>query len=661
MPPDDFGFEPLRAEDDFGFKPIKEEGSDWGELNAGMNTRPIEKPKDEGFFPRLERIRKKKLEDARAGGLAGIGKKLLDMPVDPFSQIGRAYREAREVFTDAPETTVESWLPNAGAASVAKGAIDFPQGVGNKILNRVAPDSRAANISNRFSQDINDTYTQNFTPSAYGEGIGNMLPTIGLPVVGKGLGGMAGTGAYVGAVQSQGKTTDAGGWTPETSAEVNDQSVNDLLWGAGLGAAIPSAPEVARRTGQKLSPYMVNIKDYLKKKSDSLDGAAPFRAFIDDIMEKKGVSNTEGNRRYDALKSNFGSEELPAKPLVQQLDDFVAELRTRAPEDPGLISHLESIANKYRSKQTPSGVLDAKGNPLLRDAASETPQTIESLINTYRNIGNQAGQAVNTAGQTVQRTTTGEEIEKLTTVKALIRKMVGDKNQKALDEFDSARGFWREGDANFTAPAEFKDPKRGGKLYQALTNSDRPDTAVSGLMKNKSEVVAEEIGKMTTPNGRNALQVKLLEDAQKVSSVHPDEWIKRFTTDTGELTPMAKVAFQGEERKALEGMIKLKRLASGISKTTNVLGAAGVGAMAGGAAGVGAGAAGAGLAGTALWARRGTWLGTWSSPIFEKLMNNRFTRKTLAGMAKLPPGSPGFAKAAAVLEQEMKNSGMDEE
>ena len=638
--------------------PVPGGGSDWDTLNAGDNIRPAEKPKNEGFFPRLERLRKKREEELRSGGLAGVGKRLLDTPLDPFSMVGRAYREARSVFTDEPETAVESWIPNAGAASIAKGFIDVPQGIGNKILNRVAPGSPAAQISNQFSQDLNNAYTQNFTPSAYGEAIGNALPTLGLPVVGNGLKGAAITGGYTGALQSQGRTTDEAGWVPQTSQEVNDQSVNDLAWGTGLGVATPLASDLAGRAGRKLSPYMVNIKDYLKEKTASLGGAEPFRAFIDDMLQKKGVSNAEGNRRYDALRSTYGTEEVPAKPLVQQLDEFVAELKQRAPEDTQLVNHFEAMANKYRNKQVPSGILDANGNPVMKEVPSEAPQTIENLMNTYRNAGNQAGQALGTAGQNIQRTTTGEEVEKLTKAKELIRKMIGDKNPQALADFDAARGFWRGGDGNFTAPAEFTDPTKGGKIFRALRDSDRPDTAVAGLVKNKSEVVADEVGKMTTAKGRNALQVKLLDDAQKVSSVHPDEWVKKFTTDTGELTPMAKLAFQGEERKALEGMLKLKKIASAAAKTSNVIGAAAIGNTIGGGAGA---AGGAGLAGTALWMRRGTWLGTWSSPIFEKLMNNTVTRKTLAGMAKLPPGSPQFAKAAAILEQAMQENGMDEE
>lgn len=208
------------------------------------------------------------------------------------------------------------------------------------------------------------------------------------------------------------------------------------------------------------------------------------------------------------------------------------------------------MANKYRNKQVPSGILDANGNPVMKEVPSEAPQTIENLMNTYRNAGNQAGQALGTAGQNIQRTTTGEEVDKLTKAKELIRKMIGNKNDKALADFDDARGFWRGGDSTFTAPAEFTDPTKGGKIFRALRDSDRPDTAVAGLVKNKSEVVADEVGKMTTQSGRNALQVKLLSDAQEVSAVHPDQWIKKFTTDTGELTPMAKLAFQGEERKA---------------------------------------------------------------------------------------------------------------
>lgn len=84
-------------------------GSDWDTLNAGDNIRPAEKPKNEGFFPRLERLRKKREEELRSGGLAGVGKRLLDTPLDPFSAVGRAYRDARSVFTDEPETAAESW------------------------------------------------------------------------------------------------------------------------------------------------------------------------------------------------------------------------------------------------------------------------------------------------------------------------------------------------------------------------------------------------------------------------------------------------------------------------------------------------------------------------------------------------------------------------
>lgn len=178
-------------------------------------------------------------------------------------------------------------VPNAGAASIAKGFIDVPQGIGNKILNRVAPNSEAANISNRFSEDLNNTYTQNFTPSALGEAMGNALPFLGLPVIGKGLGGAVGTGAYTGAIQSQGRTTDADGWTPQTSQEVNDQSVNNLAWGAGFGAATPLATDLAGKAGRKLSPYMVDIKDYLKEKVKGLNGVEPFRAFIDDMLKKR--------------------------------------------------------------------------------------------------------------------------------------------------------------------------------------------------------------------------------------------------------------------------------------------------------------------------------------------------------------------------------------
>lgn len=318
------------------------------------------------------------------------------------------------------------------------------------------------------------------------------------------------------------------------------------------------------------------------------------------------------------------------------------------------------MANKYRAKQVPSGVLDSRGNPVMKAAPPEAPPTIENLINTYRNAGNMAGQAVDTAGQNIQRTTTGEEVKRLSEVKELIRKIIGKKDPTALDQFDANRKFWREGDSNFTAPAEFTDKTRGGRLLNALKSSDKPDVAVTGLMKNKSEVLADRVGNMTTPKGRTAIQVKVLEDANKAAgSMEPDAWVASLTDKNGNLHPMVKLAFQGDDRKALEGFIKLKKYSSGLAKATNIGGAIGIGAMGGGALGGGGGAlggaaGGAGLASTALWARRGSWLNTWSAPVWEKMMNNSATRGALKAMAKLPPASPEFAKAVAVVNAAME-------
>lgn len=653
-------------------------GSSWEQANAdggsvmentaARNKRPVQ---EEGILARAERLRQERLAKLKSQPVAAI---LNQLKVDPFSAVGGAYSDAKELFTGE---RAGGMVPEASIPSVVKGAVGVPMRISQGAYNTFMPDSPEANAANRMVDDANNWYwRQGFDESQYGEGIGSSALTAGAPI-GTGAKFMQGGGRLAQLLKSMGTGSASGVlysqvMTPkeniQSSQQYRDEALQDAITGGLTGFVMPAVQEGVGEAGRRLSPYFRKFKDFLREKAAYMDasrtgkkGLAPSEALIDDIGNMQRATTGMGRFKYRKAEEAAQGDLYDPNAIIDHIENnILPTLNAKTTKDKPLISALEEVAENLKaSPRKPTGILDSNGNPIMGPPGPpNAPPTFENLTDLSRNIRAKRVEAGNTAGQVKQLTRTQEEKAYYDEIDGIVKNILESKNPKAAKLLDEARGFWSKGNDLFPAPADFTDTTRAGKIINALRTSDRADTAVSGLVRNKSGNVAKAIGDVTSKRGKAALQVELLQQAQKANQkMHPEKFVESLTDKNGELLPFAKEVFKGDDLKALQGFIRLKKFSDFMGNVSNlgggVLAGSALGGQLGGSVGAGAGALTG--SGAAIWAMRGKRLPNFTAPVWESLANNPATRSALAVMAKAPPTSPQFAKALAIIQQATKD------
>lgn len=618
------------------FQPIEQD--EWASANAGDGIRFNDQPKDEGLvdkFLRLEkRYREKKKSQLTTGGIA---KMVLDAPVDPFGAVGRAYSEARQLVPDEVAAPFESlsplgiatnMLPVGGTASIVKGYVGVPQGYGQRVLNRVAPGSEAAAISNKFSSDMNNWYRdQGFTESAYGEGMGASLAGARIPQGG----GVLARGA-AGGLMGLARPVSGDGWEAPTPDEVNRDSAISGGVGVVAGAGLPYASEKIGQGARAVSPYVKNMRDFLQRKLAGLGGEKPFEAFVGDLGAMQKRSNTVGGAMYDEVnKGVLGDEVTNPQQLLAEAKSIIKTLNEKPVEDPALIGRLQGIVEKLSpGKAKATGILDASGAPIMgAPAPPEATPNIRNMNELTRNLGNAIQEARNTAGQTKQITRTSEEKGILDRIRELAEAAIGDKSKEAAGKLRAADQFWAKGSPATPAPATYVDKTQLGPTVSKLRSSPNQDTVFDNLTKSKSEQFAKKLRSAISPKGEEAVGTRILERAEEARTAAapgegPGAWLKTvWDSGKDDLTPMGKQVFSGADADAIRGAAKIAKFANSVGDYTQIP--------------------------HVLPLKRLT------APAIERLINNKATRGILEGLSKLPENSPEFARSVAALTAAMEN------